>query len=76
MPQFDFYTFSVQIFWTILSFFTLYFVLLKFLLARVSETLKFRKKLLLLSTQKKNSNNLVIKNFKNLVPYITIFFKK
>jgi len=53
MPQFDFYTFSVQIFWTILSFFTLYFVLLKFLLARVSETLKFRKKLLLLSTQKK-----------------------
>lgn len=46
MPQFDFYSFSVQIFWILFGFSFFYFVILRFYLVPVSEVLKWRKKLL------------------------------
>jgi len=46
MPQFDFYSFSVQIFWILVGFSLFYFFILRFYLVPVSEVLKWRKKLL------------------------------
>jgi hypothetical protein len=46
MPQFDFFTFSVQNFWTLFSFFIFYFFTLYFYLGYTSEILKSRNKLL------------------------------
>jgi len=45
MAQFDFYTFSVQIFWITISFFSLYFIFLHFYLTNLSAVLKARTKL-------------------------------
>ena len=45
MPQFDFYSFSSQNFWVLLSFFTLYFFILYFYIANFSEMIKIRQKL-------------------------------
>jgi hypothetical protein len=46
MPQFDFYSFSGQNFWILLSFFILYFFILYFYLANFSEMFKMRQKLI------------------------------
>ena len=46
MPQFDFYSFSVQVFWTLSGFFLFYFLFLGDLLAKLSALLKLRSKLL------------------------------
>ena len=46
MPQFDFYSFSGQNFWILLSFFVLYFFILYFYLANFSEMFKMRQKLI------------------------------
>ena len=46
MPQFDFYSFSSQCSWILISFFLFYFFTLRFYLANYSELLKMRKKLL------------------------------
>lgn len=46
MPQFDFYSFSVQIFWVLSYFIFFYFFILNFYLIPVSEVLKWHKKLL------------------------------
>jgi len=46
MPQFDFYSFSSQNFWVLLSFLVLYFFILYFYLANFSETIKIRQKLI------------------------------
>ena len=45
MPQFDFYSFSSQNFWVLLTFFILYFFILYFYLANFSEMIKIRQKL-------------------------------
>lgn len=44
MPQFDFFSFSAQVFWILVGFFLFYFFILKFFLVKISETLKVRKK--------------------------------
>jgi len=46
MPQFDFYSFSVQVFWTLSAFFFFYFIFLGDLIAKLSALLKMRSKLL------------------------------
>jgi F0F1-type ATP synthase membrane subunit b/b' len=46
MPQFDFYSFSGQNFWFLLSFSILYFFILYFYLANFSEMFKMRQKLI------------------------------
>ena len=62
MPQFDFYSFSVQTFWFLLNFSFLYFFILKFYVSKLSETLKMRSKLLSYN----NSKNFINNKFLNL----------
>jgi hypothetical protein len=50
MPQFDFYCFSVQIFWVLLGFFMFYFFMQRYYVKSTFETFKIRKKLMLLNT--------------------------
>ena len=45
MPQFDFYSFSAQVFWSLSGFFVFYFFILRFYVRRIAEVFKFRKKL-------------------------------
>jgi len=45
MPQFDFYSFSGQVFWTLLGFSFFYFFILKYYLVPFSEVFKMRQKL-------------------------------
>lgn len=47
MPQFDFYSFSVQIFWLLLSFTFFYFYLFSQVVIYFSEVIKFKNKILL-----------------------------
>ena len=47
MPQFDFYSFSVQIFWILISFTFFYFYLFSQSIIYFSELLKFKFKILL-----------------------------
>ena len=57
MPQFDFYSFSGQNFWILLSFFVFYFFTLYFYLANFSEVFKMRQKLISLYGQKKSKSS-------------------
>jgi hypothetical protein len=45
MPQFDVFSFSVQVFWILVGFFVFYFFILKLYLVTISEALKLRKNL-------------------------------
>ena len=45
MPQFDYFSFSTQVFWILVAFFSFYFFVVKFYLAKVAETLKIRRTL-------------------------------
>ena len=45
MPQFDFYSFPGQVFWTLLAMLFFYFFILKFYLVPFSEIFKIRQKL-------------------------------
>lgn len=69
MPQFDFYSFSSQVFWVVLGFFLFYFFILKFYLVYFAEIYKMRNKLL--NVQK--SNNLELVNSKQKL-YTVLFF--
>jgi len=46
MPQFDFYAFSGQSFWALVSFFGFYFFILFFYLVNFAEMFKMRQKVL------------------------------
>lgn len=46
MPQFDFFTFFVQIFWFTVAIFCFYLLYLKFYLKNTAEIIKIRQKLL------------------------------
>lgn len=46
MPQFDFYSFSGQIFWTLAGFYFFYFFGLHFYLTKLSALFKMRQKLI------------------------------
>jgi hypothetical protein len=43
MPQFDFFSFSTQVFWILIGFFSFYFFVLKFYLVKIGQTLKLRR---------------------------------
>jgi len=53
MSQFDFFSFSVQVFWTLLGFFTIYFYILFYFLPKLSHVIKLREKLKSCFFQKK-----------------------
>jgi len=75
MPQFDFYSFSGQNFWILLSFFLFYFFTVYFYLTNFSEMFKMRQKLIAFYTiESDNSSSsllnlfdffISIKNFKS-----------
>ena len=47
MPQFDFYSFSTQIFWFLLSFYFFYFFFVYFYITSFTRVFKLRQKLIL-----------------------------
>ena len=68
MPQFDFYSFSGQNFWVLLSFFSFYFFTVYFYLTNFSEMFKMRQKLITFYDNVKN-------NFNVLNPYVIFIHK-
>ena len=62
MPQFDSYSFSGQIFWTLLGFFVFYFFVLNFYVVHLSEVVKMRQKLYISSLQNKKTSTVDIYN--------------
>jgi F0F1-type ATP synthase membrane subunit b/b' len=54
MPQFDFYAFSSQVFWSITLFFAFYFVFTQIFLPKIAEVLKLREKRKSLKKQTEN----------------------
>lgn len=51
MPQFDIFIMSSQVIWLIIKFGIFYFFILKTFMVKISETIKFRNKLLKLKSQ-------------------------
>ncbi len=72
MPQFDFYSFSGQTFWILVTFFIFYFVIVYFYLPNFSEVLKFRQKLF----KKYTENSLVKKGVSLYDLFLKNIFKK
>ena len=56
MPQFDFYSFSGQIFWTLVGFYMFYFFILHSYLSNFSEMFKIRQKLIVNFTKNNKIN--------------------
>jgi len=56
MPQFDFHSFSVQVFWTLIGFSLYYFPILNLFLKRIVSVLKIRQFLLKLTANIKSLN--------------------
>lgn len=54
MPQFDFYAFSSQVFWSIALFYIFYFVFTQIYLPKIAEVLKIREKRKSLKNQTEN----------------------
>jgi hypothetical protein len=73
MPQFDFYSFSGQVFWTLLGFFIFYFFVLRFYLTSFSEMFKMRQKLL---TAYRNEKQISSTSVNPFLPFLAIIFKK
>ena len=71
MPQFDFFSFFVQIFWLTIGSFICYLVYLKLILKNSSEVIKMRQKLTSFIIEAKENNsssflyNTIIRYFKN-----------
>ena len=66
MPQFDFYSFPSQVFWTLIGFFIFYFFILKNYIVKFSELFKMRQKLYILTKFKINSVDSYKKDFYNI----------
>jgi len=67
MPQFDFYSFSGQNFWILLSFFSFYFFVVYFYLSNFSEMFKMRSKLIASYTNQVNFKNSSLNLFDFLI---------
>jgi hypothetical protein len=66
MPQFDFYSFSSQVFWSLFGFLGFYFLILRFYLVNFSEVLKIRSKLTS-SYLKVNANSSIIDLYSSFI---------
>lgn len=69
MPQFDFYSFSTQVFWTLLGFLLFYFFILKYYIVKFAELFKIRQKLYHLNKIKIND----IEKWKKI--FYSLFFR-
>ncbi len=71
MPQFDFFSFFVQIFWLTIGSFVFYLVYLKLVIKNSSEVIKMRKKINSFTLKMKETNsssvlyNAVIRYFRS-----------
>lgn len=69
MPQFDFFSFSVQIFWVLLGCVAFYLIQLQLVIRKTAEVIKMRRKLIdVIAKANKNKNSsflyeAVIKHF-------------
>ena len=68
MPQFDFYSFPGQVFWTLLGFYFFYFFILKYYIVKFAEVIKMRQKLYYLTKLKVES----VEGYKKTI-YTTFF---
>lgn len=72
MPQFDFFSFFVQLFWLTIGCFTFYLIYTRYIVTNISRILKIREKLKFTSTYVEKDReivnfgcyDLVLKNFK------------
>lgn len=69
MPQFDSYSYSGQVFWTLIGFYLFYFFILNFYLVQFAEVFKMRQKLILFYSHDK-------KDFDTFSPFLHAIFKK
>ena len=63
MPQFDFYSFSGQNFWVLLTFFLFYFFTVYFYLTNFSEMFKMLNKLIAFYGNEVNKSNIALNIF-------------
>ena len=68
MPQFDFYSFSGQIFWTLAGFYFFYFFGLHFYLVKLSEMFKMRQKLVVAYLKDSKAASSAINTFNSSLP--------
>lgn len=73
MPQFDSYSYSGQVFWTLVGFYLFYFFVLNFYLVQFSEVFKMRQKLINFYSQEKKETLEFIDVFS---PFLHAIFKK
>ena len=73
MPQFDLYSYSCQVFWALIGFYTFYFFILNFYLVHFSEVLKMRQKLLASYSKKRRETN---ESVDILSSFLRAIFKK
>ena len=71
MPQFDFYSFSGQIFWTLFGFYLFYFFVLHFYLTSFSELFIMRQKLSLVYV-KESKTSTVKTSLNTFDPFLAI----
>ncbi len=57
MPQFDFFSFFVQIFWLTVGSFVFYLVYLKLIIKNSAEVIKMRQKINAFTVRMKDNNN-------------------
>ena len=63
MPQFDLYSFSGQVFWTLTGFYLFYFFVLYFYLTKFSSIIKMRQKLILTYIKEEKIKSNVVNSF-------------
>ena len=72
MPQFDFYSFSGQIFWTLFGFYLFYFFVLHFYLTSFSELFKMRQKLSLTYVKESKTGSAASSSLNTFDPFLAI----
>ena len=70
MPQFDIYSYSGQVFFTLIFFVFFYLIVSKVLLPKLARTDKFRRKLLELAKNKKEKPTFYVDAISSLMTYI------
>jgi F0F1-type ATP synthase membrane subunit b/b' len=63
MPQFDFFSFSGQVFWTLAGFYAFYFLGLHLYLSKFSEMFKMRQKLITTYIKDNKTSSSIINTF-------------
>ncbi len=73
MPQFDFYSFSTQVFYVLLGFFFFHFFILNYIVVSYAQVLKLRQKLF--NTYLSNKSNSITNSKPIYDVFISLIFK-